>query len=53
MLCVASALRVSVLSLVYGLILLWLKPTRRALKRFFAINYYREPSRWDPVTQDI
>ncbi|MCS6972831.1 MAG: hypothetical protein NZL89_07385 [Leptospiraceae bacterium] len=41
-------LRVSVSSLVYGLILLWLKPARRALKRFFAINYYQEPSRWDP-----
>ncbi|MCS6972436.1 MAG: hypothetical protein NZL89_05360 [Leptospiraceae bacterium] len=47
LLCVASALRVSVSSLVYGLILLWLKPARRAQKRFFAINYYQEPSRWD------
>ncbi|MCS6971488.1 MAG: hypothetical protein NZL89_00550 [Leptospiraceae bacterium] len=49
LLCVASALRVSVSSLVYGLILLWLKPARRALRRFFAINYYQEASRWDPV----
>ncbi|MCX7633641.1 MAG: hypothetical protein N2Z22_09955 [Turneriella sp.] len=49
LLCVASALRVSVSSLVYGLILLWLKPARRGLKHFFAINYYQEPSRWDPA----
>ncbi|MCX7633617.1 MAG: hypothetical protein N2Z22_09835, partial [Turneriella sp.] len=30
-------------------ILLWLKPARRALKHFFAINYYQEPSWWDSV----
>lgn len=37
--CVAATLRVSVSLLIYGLIKLWQKPTRRAMQRFFAINY--------------
>lgn len=45
---VAASLRVSVSSLVYGLIKLWLKPSRRALRRFFATNYDCPPQKWDP-----
>lgn len=46
--CVAQALRVSVSSLIYGLILLWLKPSRRAIRRFFITNYYCSTEKWDP-----
>jgi len=45
---VAASLRVSVSSLIYGLIKLWLKPSRRALRRFFATNYDCPPQKWDP-----
>lgn len=45
---VAAALRVSVSSLVAGLIKLWLKPSRRAIQRFFATNYDWHAPKWDP-----
>ncbi len=45
---VAVALRVSVSSLIYGLILLWLKPARRAIQRFFMTNYCCKTGKWDP-----
>lgn len=45
---VAASLRVSVSSLVYGLVLLWLKPSRRALSRFFVTNCLCEEGKWDP-----
>jgi hypothetical protein len=44
---VAASLRVSVSSLVHGLIRLWLKPARRAIRRFFATNYDWNPVKWD------
>lgn len=44
---VAAALRVSVSSLVYGLIKLWEKPSRRAIRRFFATNYSHLATKWD------
>lgn len=43
----ASVLRVSVSSLVYGLILLWQKPARRAIRRFFESNYSASAEIWD------
>ncbi len=45
---IATALRVSVSSLVYGLIKLWQKPARRAIRRFFCNNYSTESFKWDP-----
>ena len=45
---VASSLRISVSSLVYGIIRLWLKPARRAVRRFFATNYECSIVKWDP-----
>lgn len=45
---VAAALRVSVSSLIYGLIELWLKPSRRAIQRFFTTNYALVSGKWDP-----
>ncbi|MBS0618647.1 MAG: hypothetical protein JSR44_10695 [Spirochaetes bacterium] len=45
---VAAALRVSVSSLIFGLIKLWLKPSRRAIQRFFSINYSYSAPKWDP-----
>ncbi|MBS0618593.1 MAG: hypothetical protein JSR44_10405 [Spirochaetes bacterium] len=45
---VAAALRVSVSSLIYGLIKLWLKPSRRAIRRFFLSNYQLVDGKWDP-----
>ncbi|MBS0618654.1 MAG: hypothetical protein JSR44_10730 [Spirochaetes bacterium] len=45
---VASMLRVSVSSLIYGLIQLWKKPARRALRRFFSTNYDCQAVKWDP-----
>ncbi|MBS0618828.1 MAG: hypothetical protein JSR44_11610 [Spirochaetes bacterium] len=44
---VASSLRVSVSSLIYGVIQLWLKPSRRAIRRFFSTNYYCMAAKWD------
>jgi hypothetical protein len=44
---VASSLRVSVSSLIYGLIKLWHKPARRAIRRFFATNYDCSLIKWD------
>ena len=44
---VAASLRVSVSSLVYGLIQLWLKPAWRAIRRFFATNCTCSPLKWD------
>lgn len=44
---IAASLRVSVSSLIYGLIKLWQKPSRRAIRRFFASNYYAQSSKWD------
>ncbi len=44
---VAAALRVSVSLLIYGLILLWQKPSRRAIRRFFSINYSADSEGWD------
>lgn len=44
---IAAALRVSVSSLIYGLIKLWQKPSRRAIRRFFCINYCSVASKWD------
>ena len=43
----AAALRVSVSSLIYGLIKLWEKPSRRAMNRFFETNYYHVVETWD------
>ncbi len=45
---VASSMRVSVSSLIYGIIRLWLKPSRRAIRRFIASNYDCEMVKWDP-----
>lgn len=45
---VASSLRVSVSSLVYGLIQLWLKPSRRAPRKYFVTNYECAIVKWDP-----
>ncbi len=45
---VAASLRVSVSSLIYGLILLWLKPARRAIRRFFATNCAADTEGWNP-----
>ncbi|MBS0618761.1 MAG: hypothetical protein JSR44_11270 [Spirochaetes bacterium] len=45
---IAAALRVSVSALIYGLIKLWQKPTRRAIRRFFWTNYSAETLKWDP-----
>lgn len=45
---VAAALRVSVSSLIFGIIQLWLKPARRILRRFFSINYGYSCGKWDP-----
>lgn len=45
---VAASLRVSVSSLVHGIIRLWLKPSRRAIGRFIASNYDCEIVKWDP-----
>ncbi|MBS0618645.1 MAG: hypothetical protein JSR44_10685 [Spirochaetes bacterium] len=44
---VAAALRVSVSSLIYGLIKLWQKPSRRAIRRFFSTNYSFRSTKWD------
>ena len=44
---VAAALRVSVSLLIYGLIQLWKKPSRRAIRRFFSINYSADSEGWD------
>lgn len=46
--CFASSYRVSVSLLIYGLILLWLKPARRAVRRFFLTNYSCSTGKWDP-----
>lgn len=46
--CVATSLRVSVSSLVYGLIMLWLKPARRASNRFYMVYYSCSTGKWDP-----
>lgn len=45
---VAASLRVSVSSLIHGLIRLWLKPSRRAVCRFIASNYDYDIVKWDP-----
>ncbi len=45
---VAASLRVSVSLLIYGLIRLWEKPSRRALRRFFSINYSMDSMEWTP-----
>jgi len=45
---VAASLRVSVSSLIYGLIKLWQKPSRRAIRRFFTTNYSFDATKWDP-----
>ncbi len=45
---VAAGLRVSVSLLIYGLIKLWKKPSRRAARRFFSINYWMESAEWSP-----
>lgn len=45
---VAASLRVSVSSLVHGLIRLWLKPSRRAARRLIASNYDYDILKWDP-----
>lgn len=45
---IAAALRVSVSSLIYGLIKLWEKPSRRAIQRFYCNNYYAASTKWDP-----
>ncbi|MBL8032678.1 MAG: hypothetical protein JNJ69_03185 [Leptospiraceae bacterium] len=45
---VAASLRVSVSSLIYGLILLWLKPVRRTSRYSFATNYSCNMIKWDP-----
>ncbi|MFZ5630901.1 MAG: hypothetical protein ACOY5B_17340 [Spirochaetota bacterium] len=45
---VAASLRVSVSSLIYGLIHLWQKPSRRTIRRFFASNCACEAGKWDP-----
>lgn len=44
---VAAALRVSVSFLIYGLIKLWQKPSRRAIRRFFESNYSHATGKWD------
>ncbi|MBS0618589.1 MAG: hypothetical protein JSR44_10385 [Spirochaetes bacterium] len=44
---VASALRVSVSSLIFGIIKLWLKPSRRSIQRFFLTNYQLVEGKWD------
>ena len=45
---VAASLRVSVSSLVHGIIQLWLKPARRAIRQFIASNYDCNIVKWDP-----
>jgi len=45
---IAAALRVSVSSLICGLIKLWQKPSRRSINRFFCTNYSIESFKWDP-----
>ena len=45
---VAASLRVSVSSLIHGIIQLWLKPSRRAIRRFIASNYDYTIVKWDP-----
>ncbi len=45
---VAASLRVSVSSLIHGIIRLWLKPSRRAIRRFIASNYDHTIVKWDP-----
>jgi len=44
---IAAAIRVSVSSLIYGLIRLWQKPSRRAIRRFFCSNYSATTTKWD------
>lgn len=44
---IAAALRVSVSSLIYGLIKLWKKPSRQSIRRFFCSNYYATTTKWD------
>lgn len=45
---IAAALRVSVSLLIYGLIKLWQKPSRRAIRRYFCSNYSATATKWDP-----
>ncbi|MBS0616553.1 MAG: hypothetical protein JSR44_00065 [Spirochaetes bacterium] len=45
---VAASLRLSVSSLIYGIIQLWKKPTRRTIERFFETNCSYFVSKWDP-----
>ncbi|MBS0617848.1 MAG: hypothetical protein JSR44_06640 [Spirochaetes bacterium] len=45
---IAAALRVSVSFLIYGLIKLWQKPSRRAIRRYFCSNYSATTTKWDP-----
>ncbi|MBS0617600.1 MAG: hypothetical protein JSR44_05390 [Spirochaetes bacterium] len=45
---IAATLRVSVSSLISGLIKLWQKPSRRSIRRFFDLNYDARTSKWDP-----
>ncbi|MBS0618200.1 MAG: hypothetical protein JSR44_08425 [Spirochaetes bacterium] len=45
---IAAALRVSVSFLIYGLIKLWQKPSRRAMRRYFCSNYSATTTKWDP-----
>lgn len=45
---IAAALRVSVSFLIYGLIQLWKKPARRAIRRYFCSNYSATTTKWDP-----
>lgn len=44
---IAAVIRVSVSSLIYGLIQLWKKPSRRVIRRFFETNYCAFTSKWD------
>lgn len=46
--CVATALRVSVSSLIYGLIKLWLKPVRRNRPNRMCANYSLVEIVWNP-----
>lgn len=45
---IAAVLRVSVSFLIYGLIQLWQKPSRRAMRRYFCSNYSATTTKWDP-----
>lgn len=50
---IASALRVSVSFIIYGMIIFWLKPSRRHSPFAYATNYWTEPGIWDPFAANL